>query len=160
MNCKNTITLFIQKRPDEPFYYERQAEFDEFWQQAPPGRYVVQIKRKRPPRSQKQLGNIFGNMIKDAVRQADEKAISVEGLMRYLLARNIPMGVAIDRNYLHALMYVIAPTFDDKGNKITLRDMDTKQAGELFERVRNILGPLGIVIKDPDPNWRNKKLRK
>ncbi len=150
---KSSITLFAQKLPDASFEYEDYDEFAEFELQAPPGRYVFEIKRKRPPKTQKQLGTIFGLMIGQAIQQADDKAIGVEDLMRYLLAQNIPMGQAITKDYLHALMYVIAPTFDDDGNRVTLSKMNTKQAAELFDRFRTIMAPLGIVIDDPNPNW-------
>lgn len=152
----STITLFAQKHEGKRFQFELTNDLVDFEAQAPPGRYVFEIKRQRPPRSQKQLGMIFGLMIKDAVRQADEKAIGVEELMRYLLTRHIPKGVKITKDYLHALMYIICPTFNDEGIEITLSKMDTKQAGELFEQFRNIMAPIGIVIDDPDPNWRAK----
>lgn len=154
---KSTIITFAQKREGEKPDPVKPHELHAFWEQAPPGCYVITIKRERPPKSQKQLGVIFGLMIGQAVQQAADKAIGVEGLMKYLLAQNIPMGVAITEDYLHALMYVICPTVDDKGNKVTLSKMNTKQASELFGRFRNILAPLGIVIDDSDKDWRNSK---
>ena len=157
---KSSITVFAQKREGECFEFEREDDYEAFQDQAPPGRYVFEIKRKRPPKTRKQLGVIFGLMIDQAVQQAEEQTIGVEELMRYLLARDIPKGQAITKDYFHALMYVICPTVNDEGEKITLSEMNTKQAGDLFERFRTILAPLGIVIDDPDPNWRNKKRSK
>ena len=154
---KSKQTFGVQKLPDKPFKYERQDDFDEFERGAPPGRYVFKIAKERPPKTQKQCAVIFAVMIGQAVQQAQEKCIGVEDLMRYLLAQNIPMGVAIDKDYLHALMYVICPTVNDKGEKITLSKMNTKQASELFERFRNIIAPLGIVIDDPRPDWKENK---
>ncbi len=155
--AKSSLTIFAQKLEGKPFELERPPEFDEFEKQAQPGRYVIEYKRERGPKTTKQRGVIFGLMIKSAVEQAEEQAIGVEDLMRNLHAQNIPMGQAITKDYLHALMYVIAPTFDDMGNKVTLSKMNTKQASELFERVRTILAPLGIVIEDPNPDWNKEK---
>lgn len=146
---KDKITLFAQKIEGKEFEYEDEDGALIFIDNAPPGRYVIEIKRDRPPKSQKQLGMIFGHMIEETIRQADEKAIGVEELLVYLLAGNIPKGVAITKDFLHALMYVICPTVDEEGNKITLSKMNTLQANELFERFRTILGPLGICIDDP-----------
>jgi hypothetical protein len=153
---KDNIILFAQKHEGKRFQFEMADDLVNFEAQALPGRYVFEIKRSRPPKTQKQLGVIFGLMIGQAVEQAQAKCIGVEELMRYLLTRDIPKGVAITKDYLHALLYIICPTFNDKGKEITLRDMNTLQAADVFERFRNILAPLGIVIDDPDPNWRNK----
>ncbi len=154
---KSKQTFFAQKIDGEQFKLEDIVAFKDFALDAPPGRYVMTIAKERPPKTPKQCAVIFALMIGQAVQQAAEKCIGVEDLMKYLLAQNIPMGVAIDKDYLHALMYVICPTINDKGEKITLSKMNTKQASELFERFRNIIAPLGIVIDDPDPRWRDKK---
>lgn len=154
--AKSKITLFMQKIDGKPLEYERPGDHTWFQQQAPPGRYVVEIKRERPPKSQKQCAVIFALMIAQTIQQADEKGIGVEDLMRYLLTADIPKGVGLTQDYLHALMYIICPTFNDDGKEVTLSKMNTAQANSLFERYRNIMAPLGIVIDDPDPNWRNK----
>ena len=173
---KSSITVFIQNPPDEPFYYERQAEFDEFWQQAPPGRYVVQIKRSYPPKTKKQRGNIFGNMIAAIVYHVNEvDQEGIDGFMRYLLDESIPKNCpanadsvrvalrkAITRTHpdqIKTILYSITPTLNEAGDEITLRDMDTKQAGVFTDRIVNMVAGY-VAIDDPDPKWRNKKLRK
>ncbi len=153
---KSKQTFGVQKIEGERFKLEDIVAFKDFMENAPPGRYVMTIAKERPPKTPKQCAVIFALMIGQAVQQAQEKCIGVEELMRYLLAQNIPMGVAIDKDYLHALMYVICPTVNDKGEKITLSKMNTKQASNLFERFRNIVAPLGIVIDDPDPEWKKR----
>ncbi len=114
---------------------------------------TLDTKPDSKPKSHKQCKMIFGLMVDDAVRQAEEKTIGVEDLMIYLLANDIPKGQAITKDYLHQLMYIICPTTDDEGNRVTLSKMDTIQANSLFERFRNILAPLRIVIPEPNPNW-------
>jgi hypothetical protein len=107
---------------------------------------VVPHKGKSPA----QLGLIFGNMIANTVLQAEEMGIGVDDLLIYLLNGGIPKGQAITPDYLHELMYVICPTVDDNGDRVTLRDMDTAQASSLFERFRTIIAGIGIVIDAPD----------
>lgn len=150
-------TLFAQKLDGKNLEFEKPSEFFAFSNQARPGRYVVEIARRRPPKTQKQCAVIFALMIKQTIQQADELGIGVEGLMRYLLTADIPKGVGLTTDYLHALMYIICPTFNDEGKQVTLSKMNTVQANSLFERFRNIMAPLGIVIDDPNPNWRNDR---
>ena len=106
----------------------------------------------RKGKSQAQLGLIFGNLIANAVLQAEAKHITTEQMMIFLLndaKRNVPNGVPVDKHFLHAFMYIISPTFTDDGEPVTLRDMDTEQASRLFEVTRTFLAGMGIVIDDP-----------
>ena len=148
--------LFYQKFEGESPEEVSPHAWYEFWEQAVPGHYVVTIKRDRLPASQKQRGVIFGLMIKDTIVQANDLGIGIDDLLKYLVDGNIPKGVGITKDLLHVLMYIICPTTDADGRRITLSKMNTLQASELFERYRNIMAPLGIVIDDPDVNWRNK----
>lgn len=154
---KTTTRYFLQKVEGKRFRNDSPDTFADFESQAPAGCYIVEIKRERPPKTQKQCAVIFALMIKETIRQAEEKSIGVEELMRYLLTRHIPKGVAITSDYLHALMYIICPTFNEKGKEVTLSKMNTIEASELFERFRNIMAPLGIVIDDPNPDWQKKQ---
>lgn len=160
------ITIFYQKHEGKQPEPEKPHAWDEFWDNAVPGHYVVTIKRDRLPKSQKQCAVIFALMIKETIIQANDKAIGVDDLLVHLIDGRIPKGQMLTVDFLHELMYVICPTTDADGRRITLSKMNTKQASELFERYRNILAPLGIVIDDPDPEWKNRmselesKLRK
>ncbi len=104
----------------------------------------------RKGKSHAQLGLIFGNMIANTVLQAEEMGIGVDDLLIYLLNGGIPKGQAITADYLHELMYVICPTTNEDGHRVTLRDMNTMEASWLFERFRTIIAGLGIVIETPD----------
>jgi hypothetical protein len=92
-------------------------------------------------------------MIKETIIQANDLAIGVDDLLVHLIDGNIPKGVGITQDFLHELMYVICPTTNEDGRRITLSKMSTIQANSLFERYRTIVAPLGIVIDDPDPDW-------
>ena len=153
---KSTLTTFAQKRENEPFEFEQQLGYALFEKQAPPGRYSFEIKKERPPKTQKQCAVIFALMIQQTIVQANDKAIGVDDLLVYLIDGRVPKGVGLTTDFLHELMYVICPTTDENGRRITLSKMNTLQANELFERFRNIMAPLGIVIDDPNPNWQKK----
>ena len=155
--AKNKTTLFYQKREGEGPESEQSHGWFFFWKDAIPGRYVVTIVRDTPPKTQKQCAVIFALMIKDTIIQANDKAIGVDDLLVHLIDGRIPKGQMLTVDFLHELMYVICPTTDKDGRRITLSKMNTTQASALFERYRTIMAPLGIVIDDPDINWRNKK---
>ena len=154
---KSKQTFGVQKVDDERFKLENIVAFKDFMENAPPGRYVMTIAKERPPKSQKQCAVIFALMIQQTIIQANDLAIGVDDLLVHLIDGRIPKGQMLTTDFLHELMYVICPTTDADGRRVTLSKMNTLQAYELFERYRNIMAPLGIVIDDPDPNWRNKK---
>jgi hypothetical protein len=103
----------------------------------------------RKGKSQAQLGLIWGNMIANTVLQAEDQGIGVDDLMVYFLNSDLPKGQAITSDYLHQLIYVICPTTDIDGNKVTLRDMNTQEASSLFKRFQAIIAGAGIIIDDP-----------
>ncbi len=153
---KSSITLFAQKIDGERFKLEDIVAFKDFTLDAPSGRYVMTISKERPPKTPKQCAVIFALMIRETIIQANDKAIGVDDLLVHLIDGRIPKGQMLTTDFLHELMYVICPTTDEDGRRITLSKMNTVQASALFERYRNIMAPLGIVIDDPDPNWAKK----
>ncbi len=150
-------TIFYQKVEGKQPEPEKPHEWYAFWDDALPGRYAVTIARNRAPKSQKQCAVIFALMIQQTIIQANDLAIGVDDLLVHLIDGRIPKGQMLTVDFLHELMYVICPTTDADGRRVTLSKMNTLQASELFERYRNIMAPLGIVIDDPDPAWRTKK---
>ena len=121
------------------------------WAKIPEGgQGWMSIEYNSRPKSLSQVKLIWGNMIANTIIQSQDKAIDVSDIMIYLLSQDIPKGVGIDRDFLHQLMYIITPTFDDKGNKVTLSKMNTEQASRLFENYCNIMAGMGIVIHPPE----------
>jgi hypothetical protein len=91
-------------------------------------------------------------MIANAVEQANAKHLTTEEMVIFLLndaQRNVPNGIPVDKDFLHAFMYIISPTFNDEGKPITLRDMDKEQASRLFEVTRAFLARMEIIIDAP-----------
>jgi len=114
------------------------------------------LKKHRNPKSYSQVKTIFGLMIESTIAQANDLGIDVSYLLKYLLDDKIPKGQGLTKDFLHEIMYVICPTTDDDGRRVTLSRMNTAQAASLFDQFRNIMAPLGIQISEPDPKWKEK----
>ena len=157
MSSRTKLTYFTQKLDGKKPKRENPDEVLAFWQNAPAGRYRHDISKPRKAKSKKQLGAIFGHEFNSIIAQANEKAIDVSDLLVFLIDGNIPKGQGLTQGFLHELAYVICPTTDEDGRRVTLSKMDTQQASALFEGLRTILAPLGIVVPDPDPDFKEKK---
>jgi hypothetical protein len=118
---------------------------------------AVEIKRKRKPKSQKQLGNIFGNMIAKIEYEANEvREDGVDGLIKYLKDKDIPKGVEATPDFIKKVLYTVAPTYNAFGKEITLSKMDTKMATDFFKRAADMMANY-VYIPNPDPEWDKKK---
>lgn len=152
------LILSAQKTDDKPLNLDpkEKNKLAEFFKNCKSGYYSITIKRSRKSKSQNQLGAIFGLMIQATIEQADDMGLDTSSFLKNLID-DVPTGVALDKDFIHAIMYKISPTFDKDGNEITLSKMDTKQAARLFENFRNTVAKMGIDIPDPNPNWRQEK---
>lgn len=148
--------IFWAQKTDEAFKLENKYAYKDFENRAPKGRYSIEIKREKKRKTHSQVKMIFGHMIQSAIEQAEDQHIGIDDLLVYLLVDNIPKGQAITKDFLHELMYVICPTTNEDGDRVTLSKMNTEQAASLFERFRTILAPLGINIVDPNPDWKKQ----
>ena len=118
---------------------------------------ALEIKRKRKPKSQKQLGNIFGNMIAKIEYEANEvRQDGIDGLIKYLRQLDEPKNLEATPDIIKKVLYTVAPTFNGFGKEITLSKMDTKQATDFFKRAADIMAGY-VYIPDPTVDWRNKK---
>ncbi len=154
------IKVYLTKREGENFDYGKFGKeiLRTYQNAATPGCYELTIKKAKKSKTAKQCRMIFGMVIPTVIAQSDDLGIGVERLMKYLLNGKIPKGVGLTEDFLHELMYIICPTTDENGKRVTLKDMSTTEANDLFERFRNILAPIGIVIPDPNPNWANEAM--
>jgi hypothetical protein len=121
------------------------------------GPYWIELRKIRKPKSYQQVKAIFGLMIEQTIIQANDLGVDVSAFLKYLVDEGIPKGQGLTKDFLHETMYAICPTTDDEGRRVTLSKMNTAQAASLFERFRDTVAPLGIVIDDPDPEWYKKK---
>lgn len=157
MTRKTTHRAYLQKVDGKPPRQEQPQHVEAFWEQAPAGRYVQETKRMGNPKTPKQVRTIFGLMIDSTIAQANDLGIGASDFLQYLVSTDIPKGVGLTQDFLHSLMYTVCPTTDEEGRRVTLSKMSTVQAANLFERFRTLVGPLGIDIPDPDPNWKKEK---
>ncbi len=151
------IQLYSQKIEGEVMEWENPDEVQAFRKDAPPGRYRWEPKKVRKPKSQKQLGDVFGNAIAKVLHEANEvRQDGIDGLIQYLKQLDVPKNVEATDDMVKKVFYTVAPTFNDKGEEITLSKMDTLQAANFMKRVRNIMAGY-VYIPDPDPNWANNQ---
>lgn len=153
---KTKITYFIQNVNGKSPEVEAGSGTREFWEEAPPGRYTVHVSKDRKAKTGKQLGMIFGLMMESVIAQADDLGIDTSALLKHLVKEDVPNGQGLTKGFLHELMYVVCPTTDDDGKRVTLSKMDTVQAGALFEGFRNLMAPLEIVVPDPRKDWKKE----
>ncbi|MCK5611540.1 hypothetical protein KAR91_57245 [Candidatus Pacearchaeota archaeon] len=149
------IQHYAQKKPDEDMYWEDKASLDAFRKDATPGRWRADFVLERKPKSQSQLGYMFGCIVTKIKQEANEnRQEGVDSLLKFLIDPDIPKGQAVTDDFIKALCYMIAPTFDDKGRKKTLSSMNTLEAKDFMDRVRNILANY-VDIDDPDKEWKD-----
>lgn len=151
--AKDKLTYFIQKLDGQEPRLESPKTLQDFWEQAPAGRYTVELKRIPKEKTWKQCKAIFGVAIENIIEQSKDLGLDVSDLLAYLLQDNIPKGQGLTPDFIKELAYIICPTNDDEGNRVTLSKMSTIQAMNFYKGLQNIFAPLGINIPDPDPEW-------
>ena len=106
----------------------------------------------RNPRSQAQLGAIWGLMTATATDELNHRGYDTSFIFR----TPTPTGNPIKKDILCSFLYEVCPIHDEDGKSITLSKADTKQAAVFFEECRAYMASQwAIVIPDPNPNWRD-----
>ncbi len=115
--------------------------------------FVEELKRYRQKKSSKQLGAWFGLFGKIVLAEFEDRGIDTS----YIFKLDKPTGIPISVGVLKEYMYSVCPTYNDSGNKITIRDMDTIQMAGFFDNCRNFAASQwDIYVPEPDPNYKNK----
>lgn len=150
------IQFYLQKTDGETMQWEYPKAVEDFRKNAKSGKWRADYVLERKPKSQKQLGDVFGNAIQKVLHQANEvRQDGIDGLIAYLKQLDEPKNLEATDDLVKKVFYTVAPTFNDKGEEITLSKMDTKQAADFMKRVRDIMAGY-VYIPDPDPNWKKK----
>lgn len=152
MPAKKLIT-YIQKVDGEGPRYEKPHDLEEFWVDARAGRYQCEIKRLGKPKSQDQLGAIFGLAIAQIIAEFNDLGMDTS----YLIKTDKPTGIGVTTDLLKEYLYAVCPIYGDSGGRITLSKANTSQAAKFFDDIRNYASSQwGIVIPDPNPKWREE----
>lgn len=121
------------------------------------GKPVTEIlKRTVKSKTNKQVKTHFGLLIKTIVVKANDEGIDTSDFLKLIVHDDLPTGVGLTSDFLHQLFLNICPVYDDDGKKVTLSQMNTKQASKWLKECRNLMSSRGIYIDDPDPNWNKK----
>ena len=148
------MKLTLQKIQGQVRDRERAIQqFNEWLDSEKDGCLQWEGKRARKPKSQEQLGAIFGLAIAMIIAEFNDLGMDTS----YLLKTDKPTGIGVTADLLKEYFYAVCPIFDDDGKRVTLSKMSTKQAAEFFDAIRNYASSQwGIVIPDPDRNWDRK----
>lgn len=155
--AKTRIKVRAQKFGPKLIYDAINAELlHEFEAQAPNGHYDVDIRKANKPKTHQQVKTHFGLLINSIIAQANDEGVDTSSFLRLLIQDDLPTGIGLNKDFLHQLFYVLCPTYDSEGRRITLSKMSIEEASKWFERCRNLLASRGFYVDDPNPNWRTK----
>ncbi len=126
-----------------------------FLSSLPPGTVVTEtLKRYRPPKTHQQVKAIWGLLIESIKRELDRMGFDLQTLIP--TARVTP-GIECPREVIMQLLYAVCGDVGDQGERKTLSQMTTIEAARFFDRARDhVASAWGIVVPDPDPQWREK----
>ena len=116
----------------------------------------VIVRRAKKDKTDRQLGNIFGNMIKKVVDycNAESTITDTSEFLDLIFNRpDLPTGVPVTTDFVKNCLYAACPILDEHDRPITLSGMNTEQANKFFTEAAHLLSSRITYIPDPDPNW-------
>lgn len=105
---------------------------------------VEEIKPIRPHKTYQQVKCHWGLVMQRAKAGLDEQGYDV-------------MGVPLSQDMIQQILYRYCGGVGENGENKTLSKMNIDEASRFFENCRTFLSQFGIVIPEPDKNWRQKK---
>jgi len=153
--AKSSIKINGTIRGGKLFIPAAMAEAKRQWIASQKEDTLIAIEMKRPssPKSKQQLGAIFGLLLKTAVIEMEHLGMDTS----YIYKLDRPTGIRIDEDTLLKYLYNACPIYRD-GEIITLSQMDMAEAADCYDKFCAYLASqFGIVIPEPDKNWRLKK---
>jgi len=121
-----------------------------------PGQVVVEtLKLYRKPKTDQQVRTIWGLLIETVKQGLDEMGFDMAVLFP---TAQIPPGIPCPREVLMQVFYAACNDVGEMGERKTLSQMNTIEAATFFDKCRDHAASVwGIVVPDPDPNWRMKR---
>ncbi len=149
------MEFFGTKKNGKPVYPPVIAEQRrKLWDKIPEGAaFKSSLVVPRDPKTHQQVKAHWGMIIGMTVDELDNRGYDTS----FLFNLPTPTGVGIKGKQLMEFLYAACPIYAEDGRQLTLSKMDTQQASEFFEACRAWLASQwGIVIPEPDVNWRNQ----
>ena len=122
------------------------------------GKGVTEIlKATRKSKTNRQVRTHFGLLIKTTIAKTNKTGIDTSDFLKLIVRDDLPSGVGLNENFLNQLFYVVCPTYDKDGQRVTLSQMTSAEASSWLKRCRNLLASRGIFIPEPDENWKENQ---
>ena len=152
------LQFYIQAVDNQtPFAWPEIDKVQSFCEAGGDGCYEITIKKAIKPKSQQQLGAIFGMLIKDAIAQANDIGLDTSSFLKEMVREDLPSGIGLTTDFLKEILYCLCPIMRD-GKRITLSKASTVEAAKFFDDARNLLAAHGIFIQEPNPHYKEKRL--
>jgi len=133
-------------------------QFQQWWNTIKDGTMITaEYKILRPSKTSQQVKTHWGLMINTIIAKVSDDGIDTSKFLKLMVRPDLPTGIPLTKDFLHELLYILCPIFDDEGKRITLSKMDIEQASRWFDMCMNLMASRGIYIPDPDPNWKDKE---
>ena len=128
---------------------------DSMLQSCKPGTVVREkLTPSRPSKSHQQIKALWGLVIEMVKREFDDRGWDLNML---LPTANVPTGIPVPRDVLKAVFYAACGNVGDQGERKTMSQMNVLEMSRFFENCRDHAARTwGIIVPDPDPNWRDK----
>lgn len=126
-----------------------------YWDRIKEGSVVIKsLSVPHKDKSNKQLGAIWGLLLTTAVIELEDMGYDTSFI--YNLPN--PTGIAITKDDLCMYFYAACPIYNENGKQISLSKANIAEAAKFFDDVRNLMASQwGIIIPEPDPNWKEKQ---
>jgi hypothetical protein len=147
-----TITGIIRDRDIE--VSGQQAELKRRWILGQKEGAVIRetLEKQTLPKTHQQCKAHFGLALAMIVESFNDNGWDCSMLMNL----PEPTGVGINKDMLQQFFYALFPVFDE-GKQVTLSKMNTAQASQFFDQIRNFAASQWqIAIPEPDSRWREK----
>lgn len=126
---------------------EDRAYWDDAMKHLPDCEGVLKFTRSRPSKSLKQLGFLFGCCLP---LMSDYTGHSVEYLLHYF------EGAFSTVREEHVNVRTGEVEFLERVKGVS--EMNTKEATDFIDKIRLAASELGVIVPDPDRNWRARRV--
>lgn len=114
---------------------------------------VYSVTKPKIGKTWEQIKLIWGLMMREACEALSERGYDTS----FIYNIPVPTGNEIKPGLLCDYFYNVCPIYNSDGQRITLSKSSIKEASLFFDECRSwMASQWGIVISEPDPNWKQK----